>query len=264
MNGRSLTRALTTRAWAQQGKQALAIPAATALGIVLLLLVLPQLAPGGIHGTPSLPTSGPIRIATGHGSRIDAAMATALLIAPQLLALAASLTGLTVSRSILAPDISGGIAESLLATSLRPRAIFFGYATAAFTFSLLAWAVLAGTFLGLATAAVLLGGSTIHLTGEYFATALLIPLASMLWATSLLTFVAFARPAWLKVTAGLNGGPVRAAGILPTLGATVFLAAEPSAYRVFAWSYVGGCACASLALMTVLAALFNSERLLET
>ncbi|MEU7167273.1 hypothetical protein AB0A70_21955 [Streptomyces morookaense] len=264
MNAHRLTRALAARAWAQQGRQALAVPAAAAVAIVLLLLVLPRMFPGAVHGSVPLPTSGAVRIGDGHGSAADAAMATALLAAPELLAIGAALISLSVSRSILGQDVSGGVVEGLLATSLRPGAIFFGYVSATFAFSLLAWAVLAGAYLGLATAVVVIGGSAVHMTGEYVATALLIPLGAMLWATSLIAFVAFVHPSWLKVTAGLNGGPVRLAGILPALAATIFTTVKPGAYRVFTWSYAGGCICAALLLMAALAALFNRERLLDS
>ncbi|MFD8814104.1 hypothetical protein ACFV23_22040 [Streptomyces sp. NPDC059627] len=264
MTYRRLARALLRRAWAQQGRQAVALPAAVAAAIVVLLLVVPRLIPGALHGDLTPPLSGPVRVTSAHPGLTDAAMATALLTAPELLALAASLMSLTVSRSILGPDVSGGMAEGLLATSLRPRTIFLGYVTATYALSLLAWAVLAGVFLGLATAAVALDGSSVAMTGEYGATALLIPLASMLWATSLLTFVAFLHPAWLKVTAGLNGGPVRLAALAPALAAVITLTARPGSYRLFSWSYVAGCAGASLVLLAALAALFAGERLLDS
>jgi ABC-2 type transport system permease protein len=259
-----LARALARRAWAQQGRQALILPAAVATALVVLLLVAPRLFPAAVHGDLALPSSGPVRITTPDPATADAAMATALLTAPEVLSVAAALLSLTVSRALLGPDVSGGTAETLLATSLRPRTIFLGYLTVTYGLSLLAWATLAGVFLGLATLVIEAGGSSVAVTGAYGATVLFVPLASMLWATSLLTFVAFLRPAWLKVTAGLNGGPVRLAALAPALVAVVTFSLHPGSYQVFVWAYVAGCAGAALTLLAVLGALFTGERLLDS
>ncbi|MDH6576500.1 hypothetical protein [Kitasatospora sp. MAP5-34] len=264
MNARSLVPALAARAWAQQGRQVLAVPAAVSTGIIVLLLVLPQLIPGGRHGDQTLPPGAAVRIVDGTADGTASAMAVALLTAPALLGIGAALLSLTVSRSILGPDVSSGVMENLLATSMRPRSVFLCYVCAAFGLSALAWAVLAGTFLGLTTAVLAFSGSGVEVTGGYLTTSLLLPLASMLWATSLISFVAFVRPAWLKITAGLNGGPVRLAGILPALGSVIFTTVRPQDCGTFSWPYVIGVSCASAALMAALAALFNSERLLES
>lgn len=164
---------------------------------------------------------------------------------------------------MLAPDVSSGVMESLLATSLPPRALFLGYVAAAFSLSLLAWGILAGGFLGLALLVIGLTGDSVRVTGSYYVTTLLFPLVSLLWTASLISFIAFVRPAWLKVAAGLNGGPLRLGAILPGLVSVVVITADPDAYGVLSWSYIAGCAAAAALLLITLSMIFDEQRLLD-
>ncbi|MFF4215245.1 MULTISPECIES: hypothetical protein [Streptomyces] len=257
-----LARALASRTWRHQGRHITLVPLGAGLALVVLLLVLPRVYPEGIHGDVSTASSDLATVTGLHGTT-GAALGAALLSAPGLLGVAAGLITLSISRAVIAGDLTSGVMEALLATPLRLRAVFLAYTGTALAAALLAWLTLVAAFTGPAWAVLTAGGGHVHLTTGYVLLGVLVPAGSMLWAASVTVFTAFLYPAGLRATAGLNGGLVRAVGLLPTLGATLAVALAPGKYtQVTAW-YAGGSLTLATALLVAVPLVFKADRLLE-
>ncbi|MGK5729410.1 hypothetical protein [Streptomyces sp. URMC 124] len=262
MNAAPLARALASRTWRHQGKHIVLVPLGAGLALVLLLLVLPQVYPEGIHGSVTA-ASGDLASVTGLHDATGAALSTALLSAPSLLGVAAALITLSISRAVVAGDLTSGVMEALLATPLRLRAVFLAYTGTALAAALLAWLVLVAAFTGPAWIALTAGGAHVHLSTGYALLGVLVPAGSMLWAASVTVFTAFLYPAGLRATAGLNGGLVRTVALLPALGTTLAVTLVPRKYtEVTAW-YAGGSLTLAAVLLTAVPLVFKADRVLE-
>ncbi|MGW1072032.1 hypothetical protein [Streptomyces sp. NPDC002537] len=257
-----LARALVSRTWRHQGRQITLIPLGAGLALVLLLLALPRVCPEGIHGSATA-ASTDLAAVTGLHSATGAALSTALLSAPSLLGVAAALITLSISRAVVAGDLTSGVMEALLATPVRLRRVFLAYTATALAASLLAWLTLVVAFTGPAWAVLTVGGGRVHLTTGYVLLGVLVPAGSMLWAAAVTVFTGFLYPAGLRVTAGLNGGPVRAAALLPALGTTLAVSLAPGKYTVVTTWYAGGSLVLATVLLTVVPLVFKADRVLE-
>ncbi|MEW2128987.1 hypothetical protein [Streptomyces sp. NPDC005435] len=253
--------ALLLRTWRQQGRQALLVPAATGTGLVALLLVLPHVFPGAVHGGLVAADNGLVAVAGLH-STTSRALSTALLVAPTLLGVAAALITGAVSRAVVSGDLGSGAMEALLASPVRLRSVYVAYTACALIAGALSWLVLVLAFTGLAWAALAFGGSGVRLSPGYLSLGLLVPAASVLWAASATVFTGFCRPAGLRPTAGL-GGVARTVALLPALGATTVSGMRPEAYTTITGWYVGGTLTLTAVLLVLMPPVFRVERVLE-
>ncbi|WP_018547868.1 hypothetical protein [Streptomyces sp. LaPpAH-108] len=254
--------ALLIRTWRHQGRQALLVPAAAGTGLVALLLVLPHVFPGAVHGELVAADNGLVAVAGLH-SATSRALSTALLVAPTLLGVAAALITGAVSRAVVSGDLGSGSMEALLASPVRLRSVYLAYTACALITGALSWLVLVVAFTGLAWVALTCGGSSVRLSSGYLLLGLLVPAASVLWAASATVFTGFRWPTGLRPTAGLGGGLARAVALLPALGATTVSSMLPDAYTTITGWYVGGTLALTAVLLVLMPLVFRVERVLE-
>ncbi len=261
--GRDRILAFARRAWRQQRSTAVWLAAVVGglLGVVVFL------GSGGANTLSELsdliPTEETGLVAVHDDGGFLPMTAYVLTMAPAVLGMLVAVVATLTLPGVVADDVSGGGIEALLAGPIPRRSLFIAYLGAGLLLTAASWAVATLSFALVASVTAGVLGVSLSVSVAYVVALVVVPLSMAIWSATVTLFGALLYPGSLESKAGLNGGPIRLAAMLPALIAVPSVLLLPSWVMAALGLVLVGTIAASAVLIVLTARGFRSTRVLS-